>query len=173
MLPVVLTSGIFVIVFLQTKPRICNFLLDLNVSLSSDIVLPGSPKVYIPEVSFDVVLYPDHTQCMEVMKQQHLPILWSEIHTIWWEERRAQCYFLWIRCWAIHYEENYKVTANLLLARQIDRVAKAWGYQELANASKIFTAEHPINFSRFFRSRPDLMFFNLDLNCVVAAMKEL
>ena len=75
MLPVVLTSGIFVIVFLQTKPRICNFLLDLNVSLSSDIVLPGSPKVYIPEVSFDVVLYPDRIQGMEVMKQQCLQIL--------------------------------------------------------------------------------------------------
>ena len=55
-----------------------NFLLGSNVSLSSDIVLPGSPKVYIPEVSFDVVLYPDHTQCMEVMKQQHLPILLCE-----------------------------------------------------------------------------------------------
>ena len=75
MLPVVLTSGIFIIVFLQTKPRIGNFLLDSNVSLSSDILLPGSPKVYIPEVSFDVVLYPDHTQCMEVMKQQCLQIL--------------------------------------------------------------------------------------------------
>ena len=55
-----------------------NFLLGSNVSLSSDIVLPGSPKVYIPEVSFDVVLYPDHTQCMEVMKQRCLPILLCE-----------------------------------------------------------------------------------------------
>ena len=45
------------------------------MSLSSDIVLPGSPKVYIPEVSFDVVLYPDHIQRMEVMRQQCLQIL--------------------------------------------------------------------------------------------------
>ena len=50
------------------KAHMGNFSLDSNVSLSSNLVLPGSQKVYIPEILFDMVLHPDYRQHMEVQK---------------------------------------------------------------------------------------------------------
>ena len=158
------------------KARMSDFLLDSNVSVSSDLVLPSSPKLYVPELSFDTILYHVHRRVLDVVKQQCHQMLLREdrkyimLSDKWEDEFNG----IFSESDVIkRYEEPYELQANYLLARQIKDVVEPWGYQVLANASKFFKGEHPINSSRFSKSRPDLIVFNLDTNCVVAAMEEL
>ena len=157
------------------KARRADFLLDSNASVSSDILLPGSPKVYIPEISLDSILVADYKTKVDIARKQCLKFFYEDQKLVPFDKKEEELNAIF-SCMEVdpdQFVEPYEITSNVLLARQINRVAEPWGYKVLANSSKPFEDEHPVNSSRFFRSKPDLIFFNLDSNHVMTTMEEL
>lgn len=106
-----------------------DFSLDMNVSASNDVILPPSPKAYIPELSFKLVRRQDAI-C-------HLKLLQEEFHQLHGAregqkgavpvDELVEEVLAGVPKPDVHDMESCEVMANILLAKQIDRVAKNWG----------------------------------------------